>query len=106
MERIPGMVSWFASEAGAQAIENDTMLETFEFIETFKKPPVEDHNRKKIMAQAAKRRDDMQSARLRIERGRALEGDAAMIAYFEGRLSRVARFVEQTRQKKAEQVAA
>ena len=103
LEKIPGMISWFASEAGEQAIKADTILETFEFIEAHKRPPFAENNQAMIGSKAAKRRSDLSAAQARIDRGRALAGDKAMIAYFQGKSRRVLAFVEAAREKKKEQ---
>ncbi|MDF0598975.1 hypothetical protein [Psychromarinibacter halotolerans] len=87
IEKIPSMLSWFRSSAGARAAEDDTLVETFEFIQKYKKPPTMDGAQAAIRRQAEERRRNISMARSRVDRGVAMPDDEQLLAWHADRIA-------------------
>ena len=70
IERIPAMRSWFASVEGPKAKLNGTLVETYRFIRTFKRPPSDPKAQDRIQVKAVENQRELEHARGMIARGR------------------------------------
>ena len=84
IEEMPQMASWLGSVEGPKARREGTLVATFLFVETFKRPPFGDADRRKVAARAAELNDDLARVRDRIDRGFGSEDDRRRAAWFAG----------------------
>jgi hypothetical protein len=92
LEQIPGLLSWFTSKAGAEAIAADRLVSEFKFWTDNKRPPMSDHEKRFVADRASQWNQRARSTRDRINRGMQplydygdwLEGYDARRTYIEG----------------------
>ncbi len=70
LEFSPKLLSWFASIEGPRAIENGTLVETWQFFEQKKRPPSLPEDRKRVEVVAQHNARKLQLIAERRERGR------------------------------------
>ncbi len=96
LDRVPGLKGWFGSTAGPRALEADLAVETRDWIETHKRPPVHDQDMAAIRRAAALRRDEILRARDRVKRFKDAEAQMAIDRY-EYRLAEVIKIIREFR---------
>jgi hypothetical protein len=69
LDQIPGLLSWFVSRAGQEAIEADRLVSEFKFWTDNKRPPMSEYEKKFVADRAAEWNQKARSTRDRISRG-------------------------------------
>ena len=59
VEHHPALLSWFSSRAGTEALSEDRLVAEFCFVEKYKRPPLNDLERKKIADRAGEYRHEV-----------------------------------------------
>lgn len=84
LEELPGLLRWFASEAGRLALADERLVAEYLFWKSKKRPPVLMQDRKLVSDHAAEMRSKAERIRDRISRGVApLFDDGEWLAWFD-----------------------
>lgn len=94
----PKLLSWWASAAGQAMVEDGTLVETYQYFEKYRKPPVGDGPRAAVMdrAKANARRLAMAEERLRLNMHVQPE-DADWRRWYLGKLAELTALVDDAR---------
>jgi hypothetical protein len=96
LEELPGLLRWFASEAGRLALADERLVSEYLFWKSKKRPPVSVQDRKAVAEHAAEMRSKAERVRDRIRRGFApLYDDGEWLRWFEATEARVKSFLSQ-----------
>lgn len=77
VEELPALLSWFGSVEGPTAMRSGQLVETWQFIERRKKPPVTPQERALVLEQAAKNARRIQIIEERRRDGRTVDAEDA-----------------------------
>lgn len=77
VEELPALLSWFGSVEGPAAMKAGLLVETWQFIERRKKPPVTNQERALVSEQAAKNARRLQIIEERRRDGRTVDAEDA-----------------------------
>ena len=84
LEELPGLLRWFASEAGRLALADERLVAEYLFWKSKKRPPVSPQDRKIVADHAVEMRSKAERIRDRISRGVApLFDDGEWLAWFD-----------------------
>lgn len=96
LDELPGLLRWFASEAGRLALADERLVAEYLFWKTKKRPPVSPQDRKMVADHAAKMRSKAERIRDRISRGVApLFDDGEWLAWFDKTEAKVKGYLAQ-----------
>lgn len=90
---IPALLRWFRSVEGPKAQDEGILVETYEYFQKFKRPPVE--GLRAIRDRAAENRRNMDLALDRLRRGVEREGDEHFVQTYQDRLDYCQRIVSE-----------
>jgi hypothetical protein len=85
IEELPSLIRWFRSVEGPKALREGTLVETWQYFQTHKRPPVTAH--RQIAENASKHARTLQLYRERIQRGSANAEERDWVARYEKRLA-------------------
>lgn len=85
-EEIPGLIRWFKSVEGPKAVAENTLVETYEFFHSMKRPPI-GYAATQVRERAAQNMRNLERVRERMERGVADEDDIAWKRWYERKLA-------------------
>lgn len=95
LEDAPGVASWFASAAGAEALVADRLVAEFLFWQRMKRPPLSRGDKHGVEEQAAEFRHDRARARSNRDAGRPpMFDDARWLPWYEALEARALALVE------------
>lgn len=98
LQMAPALLRWFASVEGPKAIASGTLVETWDYFERIKAPPVSDLARKRVAAEAADNARRLELITDRRARGVSVAADdAAWERRYLARRERCMAAVEQAR---------
>ncbi|HBM60862.1 MAG TPA: hypothetical protein DD444_16945 [Citreicella sp.] len=81
---LPGVLRWFRSAAGAEALLGNRLVAEYEFWTARKRPPVSDRERAAVARRAVDHASKAERVRDRINRGLTpFEGDAEWLQWFD-----------------------
>lgn len=85
IEELPGLIRWFLSVEGPKALSDGTLVETWQYFQRYKCPPV--RARRQIADNASKNAHKLELYRERMKRGRAADEDISWVGRYEKRLA-------------------
>ena len=77
LDQLPAVCSWFGSVEGPRAIEDGTLVETWEYIQRTKRPPYSDQARRLVAENAARSRRQLEVNADRRRAGLGVDPDLA-----------------------------
>ena len=96
LDELPGLLRWFASEAGRLALADERLVAEYLFWKSKKRPPVSPQDRKLVADHAAEMRSKAERIRDRISRGVApLFDDGEWLAWFDKTEAKVKGYLAQ-----------
>lgn len=95
LDQIPGLISWFVSKAGTEAIKADRLVSEFKFWTDQKRPPMSVHEKRFVASRAEEWNQKARSTRDRIKRGlEPLPGYREWLERYEKRLAYIENLIE------------
>ncbi len=85
IEELPSLIRWFRSVEGPKALREGTLVETWQYFQIHKRPPVS--ARRQIEDKAKKHAHTLELYRERIQRGRASPSETDWVDRYEQRLA-------------------